>query len=58
MVWAFMYSCYCITNSLICKAAYRDLLLFLANSPQAGSIFFGREGFFEVLIHFVIYTDL
>lgn len=32
--------------------------LFLANSPQAGSIFFGREGFFEVLIHFVISTDL
>ncbi len=38
------------------------LSLFLANFLQAGSIFFGREGFFEVLIsfriHFVIYTDL
>lgn len=52
MVWAFMYSCYCITYLLICKAASGDILLFLANFLQAGSIFFGREGFFEVLISF------
>lgn len=52
MVLAFIFSCHCITYSPVCKAAHRVHPLFLANSPQAGSIFFGREGFFEVLFSF------